>query len=98
MTAFGWREWGECLSPTAGPFRRLRINTSENSASSKSITSLTAEEEHEGWSLLGWSGRFNYLGQFHFFPLLDGDLPRAWADIEPFTRRFLTDYGAPTVE
>jgi hypothetical protein len=52
-----------------------------------------AEEEHEGWSLLGWRGPFNYVGQF-LIPLYDGDLPRSWADIEPFTHRFLTDYGA----
>jgi len=52
-----------------------------------------AEDGQESWSLLGWRGPFNYLGQFHFFPLLDGNLPRSWADIEPWTHRFLNRHS-----
>jgi len=54
---------------------------------------LLAETEHPDWSLLSYSGHFHYLGWFYFFDLNNKRLPKSFKDIEPWTQRFLDDYG-----
>ncbi len=54
---------------------------------------LSTDTEHEGWSLLSWPGRFNYLGRYYFFDLQDDRLPKSFKDIEIWIRRFMDDHG-----
>jgi len=55
--------------------------------------SLFTDIEHEDWSLLSWSGRFNYLGRYYFFDLNNDRLPKSFDEVEIWARRFMDRCG-----